>query len=216
MSGPSAQVDQLLQDYLHRTERQRRFAWVFTAIPLAVFVVLSVLVAQKGREYIRLSAESAQLNQTIQDQKSDLDKLKQTNDVQRLAIHFVQQQSPAELQKVVVYRLAVVDQVTAALKALGYSVDERVKQGNPALANKPVDTLSYGCGVRAQDVRTVAAALTNANIPIRRIVPAEVNREPNLIQVVSSSISSDTQKALSLAEISVWTRPTPLCSYAGR
>jgi len=204
VGSPNQPVDALLQDYLHRNERLRRFAWVFTAIPLALFVLLSVLAAREGREYLRLSEEIRQ--QTIR-----LQELQKKNDVQQLAIKFVQQQSPGERPKVVVYRLAVAGQVTDALKTLGYDVEERVKQANPALADKPVDTLSYGCSVRDQDIRTVATALTNAGIPIRRIVPAERNPDPNLIQVISSGITEETQNPLSISEISTWTRSSRPC-----
>jgi hypothetical protein len=97
MDGPNSQVDALLQDYLHRTERLRRFAWLFTALPLIVFVLLSVFVFKKGKEY--LPAEAAQLTKTIHAQEVERTSLKRTNDVQKLAIGFVQQQTPAQLPK---------------------------------------------------------------------------------------------------------------------
>jgi hypothetical protein len=205
MEDSSQQVDALLQDYLHRNNRLRRLAWLFTAVPLAVFIVLCVLVASKAREYLRLSQESEKLKTTNQ-------QLQKKSDVQQLAINIVQQQSPGARPKVVVYRLAVATQVKYALDALGYFVDEKPQQANPALADKPVDTLSYGCAVSDQDIRTVATALTNAQIPIRRIAPAERNKDPNLIQLVSSPFTAATQKPLTVPEISDWTRSNKPCS----
>jgi hypothetical protein len=215
MGASTQNVDALLQDYLHRTERFRRFAWLFTGIPLALFIVLSVLAASKAKEYLRLSQESEKLKATIEQQITTLQQLQVKNDVQQLAIKFVQQQSPGARPKVVVYRLAVAGQVTDALKTLGYDVEQRLQQANPALAAKPVDTLSYGCGVHDQDIRTVATALTNAGIPIRRIVSAERNPDPNLIQVISSGITAETQNPLSISEISTWTRPSRPCQGNG-
>src|SRR5207302_9999277 len=103
----SNQLDALLQEYLHRTNRLRRFAWLFTAVPLALFVVLCVLVASKAKEYLLLSQESEKLKITIQQQTTAFKELQKKNDVQQLAINIVQQQSPGVRPKVVVYRLAV-------------------------------------------------------------------------------------------------------------
>jgi len=207
------EFDALLQDYLRRNRRLQRSAWLFTLVPVAVFAVLSLLVASKAKEYTRLSQESAQLRTTIQQQKAELEQEKEKTAVQQLAINIVKQQSPGVRPKVVVYRLAVAGPVEAALSELGYSVEQRVEQANPALANKPVDTLMYGCAVGDQDIRTVATALTKAGLLIRYIAPAERNKDPNLVQLVSSGLKSD-QKTLSIADISVWRRGTEPCPNA--
>jgi hypothetical protein len=213
MDASNQQFDALLQDYLRRNRRLRRWAWLFTLVPVAIFALLSLLVASKAKEYARLSRESAQLNATIQQQKTELDEVKKRSAVQQLAINIVKQQSPGVRPKVVVYRLAVAGQVEAALTELGYSVEQRLEQANPTLANKPVDTLSYGCAVGDQDIRTVATALTKAGLLIRRIAPAEKNKDPDLIQLVSSRLTSD-QKPLKISEISAWSRKTKPCPSA--
>jgi hypothetical protein len=205
-------VDQLLQDYLHRSEKLRRSAWVFTAIPIMLFAVLSLLVASKAVRYAELSRNLNDLNRQIQEKTAELADLQRMNVIQQLAIKIVSQPYLGTRPKVVVYRLAVANQVKAALETLGYTVEERPQQANPLLANKPVDTLSYGCSLRNEEIRTVAVALTNAGIPIRRIVPAERNRDPDLIQLVSSNLSDDARTPFSLTAISNWNRPDKSCS----
>jgi preprotein translocase subunit SecF len=211
MSTP-APLDARLQNYLRRSEKLQRRAWLFTALPLAVFVFLSVLVARKTVEYERLSQASANLQSQIQQQNAELDEQRKKNAVQATAIDIVKEQSPGTRPKVMVYRLAVTGQVKAALDALGYNVEQNLKMANPLLANKPVDTLTYGCAVREQDIRTVATALTKAGITIRVITRAVRNPERNLIQLVSNGGTTEDQPALTISQISAWTRPGRPCS----
>lgn len=211
MDTSSHQFEPLVQDYLKRTARFQRVAWIFTAIPLVVFVLLCLLVASKRKEYVQLLQESKDLKSIIDQQKTEIENSKKESANQQFVINLVKQQSPGPRPKVVVYRLAVEAQVTAALKTLGYVVEDRVDQANPKLADKSVDTLTYGCAVANQDIRTVATALNNAGIPIRRIAPAEKNKDPNLIQLVSSRFTADTMRRKSISDISNWARPDKPC-----
>jgi hypothetical protein len=211
MSQPDGRGDTLLQDYLRRNERLQRWAWISVGVPLALFVTLCVLTVLKAKEYARLSHESTELKAQIQSQEIELEKQKRQIAVQQLAINIVKEQSPGVRPKVVIYRSLIAGRVDDALRELGYTVELRSDQANPSLAGKPVDTLSYGCAVSNEDIRTVATALAKADLPIRRIVPAEKKKDPNLIQLVSSKQTASGADPLSMSGISGWSRTGKPC-----
>jgi hypothetical protein len=210
--SPSDQhVDSLLESYLRRNRKLQRWAWISLLAPLVLFVSLSVLTVRKAKEYDQKATEYNQLKA----KKDQLDKQSEEQQQQlvdkQAAINIVKAGTPGVRPNVVIYRPLIAGRVDYALGELGYSVDLRSNQGNPSLADKPVDTLSYGCAVSNEDIRTVAAALTKADLPIRRITPATKNKDPNLIQVISSAHTDLKATPLSADAISNWSRADKPC-----
>lgn len=211
MSPSDHQTDTLLQNYLLRNRKLQRWAWISVVVPLALFVSLCVLTLLKAREYNRLSQESNALRTQIRLQETELEAQTQQIADKQAAINIVKAGSPGVRPKVVIYRSVIAGRVNYALGELGYNVELRSDQGNPSLASKPVDTLSYGCAVTNEDIRTVATALTKAGMPIRRIEAAERKKDPNLIQLVASSLTVSEAVPLGMSAISGWSRTDKPC-----
>jgi hypothetical protein len=174
-----------------------------------LFVALCVLTVLKARQYGELSQKSAEMQAKIDSQQTALNQQEQKLADQQTAISIVKAGAPGVRPKVIIYHPQVAGRVDIALGELGYNVELRSNLGNPTLADKPVDTLSYGCAVTNDDLRTVAAALAKAELPIRRITIAEKNKDPNLIQLVSSAQTNLEASPLSPETIS---RPDKPCT----
>jgi len=211
MSPPDQHVDALLQDYLRRNQKLQRWAWISLLVPLALFVSLSVLTVRKAKEYDQKATEYNQLKTKKEDLDKQLEEQQQQLTDKQTAINIVKAGTPGVRPKVVIYRPLIAGRVDYALGELGYNVELRSAQGNPLLADKPVDTLSYGCAVSNEDIRTVATALSKANLPIRRIAAAEKNKDPNLIQLISSGRTDPKATPLSMDAISTWSRADRPC-----
>ena len=205
-------LDARTSNYLKRNKRLQLLAWVFTAVPLAMFVWFSVLAAKQISKYAALVDKSNQLQTKVNEQESKLKEQAQSLAVKQEAINIVKEQSPGGRPKVVIYRSTIAPQVKAALGELGYDVELSSYAGNPALGNKAVDTLEYGCAVRNEDIRTIAAALTRAGLPVRRIAPAMLKKDPLLIQLIASAHTDSQAPAMSASQISSWNRPDQPCA----
>jgi hypothetical protein len=215
MSQSGQPVDALVRDYLRRNQKLQRWAWISVVIPLAIFVSLCVLTVLKAKEYARLSQESNDLKAQIQSQEIESEKQKEQIDLQQLAINIKKTAQSGVRPHVVIYRTQIAGKVDDALRELGYTVQLHPELGNPLLTDKPADTLRYGCAVSNEDIRTVATALTKADLPIRRIIAAEKNKDPNLIQLVSSGLTASPAPPLGMSTISAWSRTDKPCSTKG-
>src|SRR5215510_14452906 len=203
-SNPEMQAnrsDALLRNYLKRNQSLQRWAWISVAVPLVIFLGLSALTVRQGQKFLELSAKSADLQRRIEDQNAQLA-------VKQLAIDIVKQQNPGKRPKVVIFRPRIASDVKEAIEQLGYTVELRSALANPSLFDKPVDTLSSGCAVGSEDIRTIGTALAKANLPIKQIEPATRNRDPSLVQLVASSATNATDRPIQMES---WSRPDKAC-----
>jgi hypothetical protein len=211
--------DALLAKYLKRNRWLQSFAWISVAIPLALFVLFSVLTAREASRYTELQDQIQTQEKTIAAQQSkiasqaaDIEKQQQQIVVSQTAISLVKEQSPGQRPRINIYRKSIAGQVVPALRELGYVVELMSSQANPTLQDVPVDTISYGCGVRNEDIRTIAVALTQAGNPVRRIEPATRKPDPDLVQVVASLQTRESGLSpLTVDQIKSWSRPNPVC-----
>lgn len=201
--------DALLQNYLKRNRRLETWAWVSVAIPLIIFIGLSVLTVEQGRKYSELSARVQGLRIRADDLQKEIGAKNAQLAVKQLAINIVREQNPGQRPKVLIFRPAIAPQVKEALEQLGYTVELRSTLANPTLTDKPVDSLDYGCAVSTEDIRTIATALGKANLPIRGIDRATRNQDPNLVQLVASSASNPTDVPINME---TWSRPDKPCA----
>jgi hypothetical protein len=193
--------DELLRNYLRRNRSLQRWAWISIAVPLIIFIGLTVLAVNQGKKYIDLVAKSEQLQKEIDAKNKQLA-------VKELAISIVKEQNPGQRPEVVIFRPSIAPQVKEALEQLGYTVDLQSYRANPTLTDKSVDTLSYGCAVSNEDIRTIVTALAKADLPIRAIGPATRNRDPNLVQLVASGATSPNDPPIRMED---WSRSDKPC-----
>jgi cell division protein FtsB len=209
---PPSETRALVEQYVEQNKTLQRVSWGLTLVALAVFAVFSILGAQKARQYIQLTQEADQLRSQIKELKQAKNNLESQNKTQQAAIDLVKQQTPGERPKVMIYRESIAPQVEAALSQLGYPPPEqKLESGNSTLASKPVDTLEYGCAIANEDIRTIAAALSQSGLPIRRIAPAQRNLDPHLVQLIASRSTNSNSPAMTVEQIKNWNRPDKTC-----
>jgi hypothetical protein len=76
-----------------------------------------------------------------------------------MALSVVREKRPGPRPRITFYRSSVAEQINDALGQLGFDVQQSEYPGNPALRDKPADTLEYGCGVTTEDIQTIAIAV---------------------------------------------------------
>ena len=193
-----------LARFIEREKRLQRLTWISLLLPITLFVVLAVLVQKEFREFRQLNTTNQELskdNARLHDENARLDEsIKQKT----LALSAVKSRHPAAYPKIVYYRSSIGNQVIGALQALGFTDIKEATGANPRLLNKSVDSLSYGCGVKEGDIQIIAAALTNANLPIREIAPAKLRTDPMLVQLTASSGTDPSAPAI---DPTTWRKP---------
>jgi hypothetical protein len=209
-----------LDSFLRRERLFRRFTWLATFVPIALFILFLYLTAREIRKYEGFRDENAQLQSQIAGKKADLDALNKTLADKEFALEVARQNNSGPHPYVRFYRAPVADQIKQALgqSGLGFNVDPKLSDypGNPALKDKTVDTLEYGCGVTSEDIRAIGLALLKGNLPLRRIAPAVKLKDPMLVQYIASMHTDSNKESLSLEQIQQWTRPTKPCPVTGR
>jgi len=195
--------------------RSRRAALLSLVGALAVLGVLLYSSLKLGKLYGQISAADALLVQKraeLDDTQKQLDQKKADLSVRDLALSVVREKHPGQRPKVTFYRSSVAQQINGALGQLGFDVQQSDYPGNPALRDKPADTLEYGCGVATEEIQTIALALTSkGGLPIRRIAPAHLLKDPLLVQLVASLSTDSQQPGLSPEQIRQWKRGTQPC-----
>jgi cell division protein FtsB len=213
---PSAQLARNAFDL-----RQKRLfvaAWAATLLPLAVFGYLTWQSVTMHRELVKLASETS----TLQSQKSDLQQ--QTSALEQ-SVHDLNEERD-KLQKEVTkrgtdltaqrattthyrnvagirvqfYRESDRQVVMQALSNLGFKVDPVLAQST--LIHSAPDTIAFGKEVAQNDLREIASALVNAEFPLKRITPAERQRDPKMIQIYASASSAAKCGLLKLEDIS--------------
>jgi len=206
-------VDHLLTNYLERNRKLQTWAWVSVAIPVALFVLFSALTIREARRYAALSEKIESQRETIAKQQKQIDEQRNQIAISGTAISFVSKSNPGPRPTVDIYRRSIAGQVVPALKELGYNVQLIPSQENPNLVEIPVDTLEYGCGVSNEDIRTIAVALTEAGLQIRRIDAATKKPDPHLVQVIASGMTRAMGlSTMTVDQIKAWSRPDKPCS----
>ncbi|HET8891024.1 MAG TPA: hypothetical protein VFQ41_19125 [Candidatus Angelobacter sp.] len=201
---PAEPAGKPLEVFVQREKKLQRWIWISVLVPLALFVGLMVMVSNELKTFNDLKKQVEANKLKIAAQKEELAK----ND---LALSAYQSQRSGEAPRIIYYRSSIGPTLIGALKQLGFNptVEENVKQANPALAGKAADTLVYGCAVSEQDIRVIAAALIKAGIHIRRIVVAAKKPDPLLVQLVASPVSDPNQPDIDPA---TWKKNTPGCA----
>lgn len=201
--------------YEKLAKQSRRAALLSLA---GVLVVLAVLLysgfklTNLRRQTLDTEAQLKQKRAELGDIQKQLDKKEAELSVKDLALSVVREKNPGPRTRVTFYRSTVAVQINEALGQLGFDVQQSDYPGNPALRQKPVDTLEYGCAVTTEDIRTIALALTNkGGLAIRRIAPAHHLKDPLLVQLIATMSTDSQQPALSPERIRLWTRQTQPC-----
>lgn len=215
MTGEANKPQADLDSFLRRERLWRRFTWLATLPPIALFILFVYLSAREMRNYQGLSQKNSQLEAQIEEKKVELEQRKKDLATQGFALSLVRENSTGPRPRIVFYRASVADQINQALGQLGYEVtlsDYR----NPAVQYKPVDTLEYGCGVTAEDIRLIGTALLKGGLPVRRIAPAVNLKDPLLVQYIATKYTDSAKNSLSPEQILSWTRTTKPCQVSGK
>jgi hypothetical protein len=201
--------------YEKLAKQSRRAALLSLAgvlIVLAVLLYTGFKLSALQRQVLDTEALLKQRRTELGDIQKQLDQKRAELSVKDLALSVVRAKSSGPRPRVTFYRSSVADQINEALGQLGFDVRQSEYPGNPALRDKPADTLEYGCAVTAEDIQTIALALTNkGGLAIRRIAPAHHLKDPLLVQLIATMSTDSRQPALSPDQIRRWTRKTQPC-----
>lgn len=192
---PTLTPDVESSDALDR--RQRRLfviAWGATLLPLVPFTYLT------WQSYL-LNRDVQQAQVTLEDAKTEL--LKVEAQKNKAVADLAETEGKLETQrnvakeyrrlsniKIRFYRESDRAVVEKALLSLGFVVDARLGQ-SPLISRQP-NTIAYGRSVPLDDLWEMAIALVKAGFPLKRIVPAVRQPDPELIQIYASAESDKT------------------------
>jgi hypothetical protein len=209
-----------LDSFLRRERLFRRFTWLATLVPIALFVVFIDLTTREIRKYEGFRDQNSQLQSQIAAKKAELDAVSKTLADREFALEVARQNSSGPRPSVVFYRVYVADQIQQALgqSGLGYHVELSDYPGNPSLKDRTPDAVEYGCAVISEDIRAISLALVGGKLPVRRIAPATklyVNK-PMLVQYISTVLTDQNKPSLSPEQIQQWTRPDKPCPTPGK
>lgn len=200
-----------LDAFVQREKRLQLWIWASVLLPLALFATVFVMVSNELKTLNQLKHQDQELQQTIKDNDKKIAAQKEELAKNDLALSAFKAQHSGNVPSITYYRLSIGPQLNGALEQLGFNPPVKVRedQANPALRNKPVDTLDYGCAVTEQDIRVIAAALIKGNIPIRRIAPATKKPDPLLVQLIASAKADSNGPSIDPA---TWKKDTPGCA----
>lgn len=200
-----------LDTFVQREKKLQLWIWASVLLPFALFATLFVMVSKELKTLDHLRHQDQELQQTIKENDKKIAAQKEELAKNDLALSAFKSQHSGNVPSITYYRLSIGPQLTGALQQLGFNtpVEVREDQANPALRNKPVDSLNYGCAVTEQDIRVIAAALIKGNIPIRRIAPAIKKPDPLLVQLIASAKADSNGPSIDPAR---WKKATPDCA----
>lgn len=205
-----------------RQKRLLLLAWVATALPLAVFGYFTWASWNLHQELASTRKSLAEVQQKSADETKALAELKSRKD--RLESEIARLESDLKVQRdstkhyrdvadirIQFYRESDREVVERALVKLGFKLE--TKLGQSKLIDSKANSIAYGKLVYPKDLRDIAVALVDAGFPLKRIYPAQVQPDPNLIQIYASAESDRSCGLLSVTEIRAGTTCGALRRY---